>query len=220
MFVQIFSNEVGLNTSHMIDTFALGEQVRKDPKLTMKKKEEVKVHLNSLTARWDRVKDFLALRRERCETLFFSLFFFNSPLIFKSFSQSVSLVHILKENEIVNWQREEKYGKLWGGVAFLLFNCNLCLICAVIFVLRLEESSKRLQRDRKHKLQDWEERLNSIDTFLRKAERETDKFEPIGDDLETVRRQHEDFEVCASHDHDGSQCHSTYFEMTFCKVET
>lgn len=81
----------------MIDTFALGEQVRKDPKLTMKKKEEVKVHLNSLTARWDRVKDFLALRRERCENDFFSIFFFNSPLIFKSFSQSVSLVHILKE---------------------------------------------------------------------------------------------------------------------------
>ncbi|XP_015765376.1 PREDICTED: dystrophin-like [Acropora digitifera] len=120
---EIFSSEVDLNTSHMIDTFALGEQVRKDPKLTMKKKEEVKVHLNSLTARWDRVKDFLALRRER-----------------------------------------------------------------------LEESSKRLQRDRKNKLHDWEERLNSIDTFLRKAERETDKFEPIGDDLETVRRQHEDFE--------------------------
>lgn len=98
-------------------------------------------------------------------------------------------------------ERGEKYGKLWGGVAFLLFNYRLCLICAVIFVLRLEESSKRLQRDRKHKLHDWEERLNSIDTFLRKAERETDKFEPIGDDLETVRRQNEDFEVCASHDH-------------------
>lgn len=49
----------------MIDTFALGEQVRKDPKLTIKKKEEVKVHLNSLTARWDRVKDFLSLRNER-----------------------------------------------------------------------------------------------------------------------------------------------------------
>ncbi|XP_067048762.1 dystrophin-like isoform X1 [Acropora muricata] len=124
---EIFSSEVDLNTSHMIDTFALGEQVRKDPKLTMKKKEEVKVHLNSLTARWERVKDFLALRRER-----------------------------------------------------------------------LEESSKRLQRDRKHKLHDWEERLNSIDTFLRKAERETDKFEPIGDDLETVRRQNEDFEHSTS----------------------
>ena len=53
----------------MIDTFALGEQVRKDPKLTMKKKEEVKVHLNSLTARWDRVKDFLALRNERFENI-------------------------------------------------------------------------------------------------------------------------------------------------------
>lgn len=49
----------------MIDTFALGEQVRRDPKLTIKKKEEVNVHLNSLTARWDRVKDFLALRNER-----------------------------------------------------------------------------------------------------------------------------------------------------------
>ena len=49
----------------MIDTFALGEQVRKDAKLTIKKKEEVKVHLNSLTARWDRVKDFLSLRNER-----------------------------------------------------------------------------------------------------------------------------------------------------------
>ncbi|XP_068690393.1 utrophin-like [Montipora foliosa] len=120
---EIFSNEVDLNTSHMIDTFALGEQVRKDPKLTMKKKEEVKVHLNSLTARWDRVKDFLALRNER-----------------------------------------------------------------------IDEASKRLQRERRSKLHDWEEQLNSIDSFLRKAERETERLEPIGDDLETVRQQHEDFE--------------------------
>jgi len=52
----------------MIDTFALGEQVKKDPKLTLKKKEEVKEHLNALTARWDRVKDFLALRNERYAT--------------------------------------------------------------------------------------------------------------------------------------------------------
>ena len=34
-----------------------------------------------------------------------------------------------------------------------------------------------------------------MDSFLRKAERETERLEPIGDDLETVRRQHEDFEV-------------------------
>lgn len=69
----------------MIDTFALGEQVRKDPKLTMKKKEEVKVHLNSLTARWDRVKDFLALRRERCENAFFFFFFFQFTIDFQMF---------------------------------------------------------------------------------------------------------------------------------------
>lgn len=191
----------------MIDTFALGEQVRKDPKLTMKKKEEVKVHLNSLTARWDRVKDFLTLRRERYENGFF-LFYFNPPLIFKSFSHSVSSPHI-KRREIMRRS------------CFPSFQSQaICLICAVVFLLRLEESSKRLQRDRRHKLQDWEERLNSIDTFLRKAERETEKLEPIGDDLETVRRQHEDFEVCAGHDHDGSQCHTTYFGLIFCKVET
>lgn len=86
-------------------------------------------------------------------------------------------------------------------LSFFLTAGFVLFVLLYLFLLRLEESSKRLQRDRKHKLHDWEERLNSIDTFLRKAERETDKFEPIGDDLETVRRQHEDFEVCASHDH-------------------
>jgi len=49
----------------MIDTIALGEKVRKDPKLTQKRKDEVDEHLDSLTARWDRVKDFMALRKER-----------------------------------------------------------------------------------------------------------------------------------------------------------
>ena len=68
-YLQIFSNEVELNTSQMIDTFALGENVRKDPKLTKKRKDEVDEHLNSLTARWDRVKDFVALRKERCAKL-------------------------------------------------------------------------------------------------------------------------------------------------------
>ena len=95
--MQIFSSEVDLNTSHMIDTFALGEQVRKDPKLTMKKKEEVKVHLNSLTARWERVKDFLALRRERCETLFFP-FFFQFTIDFQTFQPvSQSSPHIKRK---------------------------------------------------------------------------------------------------------------------------
>ena len=50
----------------MIDTIALGEKVRKDPTLTKKRKDEVDEHLDSLTARWDRVKDFMALRKERC----------------------------------------------------------------------------------------------------------------------------------------------------------
>jgi len=50
----------------MIDTIALGEKVRKDPKLTQKRKDEVDEHLDSLTARWDRVRDFMALRKERC----------------------------------------------------------------------------------------------------------------------------------------------------------
>lgn len=54
-----------LNTPQMIDTIALGEKVRKDPKLTQKRKDEVDEHLDSLTARWDRVKDFMALRKER-----------------------------------------------------------------------------------------------------------------------------------------------------------
>ena len=49
----------------MLDTFALGEQVKKDPKVTLKKKEEVNEHYNSLAARWDRIKDFIALRNER-----------------------------------------------------------------------------------------------------------------------------------------------------------
>ena len=61
--------------------------------------------------------------------------------------------------------------------------------------LRLDEASKRMQRDRRNKLDDWEERLNYFDSFLRKAERETERLEPIGDDLETVRRQNEDFQV-------------------------
>lgn len=50
----------------MIDTITLGEKVRKDPKLTKKSKDEVDEHLDSLSARWDRVKDFMALRKERC----------------------------------------------------------------------------------------------------------------------------------------------------------
>ena len=52
----------------MLDTFALGEQVKKDPKVTLKKKEEVNEHYNSLAARWDRIKDFIALRNERYTT--------------------------------------------------------------------------------------------------------------------------------------------------------
>ena len=52
-----------------------------------------------------------------------------------------------------------------------------------------------MQREKKDKLHEWEERLNSFDSFLRKAERETERLEPIGDDLETVKRQNEDFEV-------------------------
>ena len=50
----------------MIDSIALGEKVRRDPKITKKRKDEVDEHLDSLTARWDRVKDFMALRKERC----------------------------------------------------------------------------------------------------------------------------------------------------------
>ena len=57
------------------------------------------------------------------------------------------------------------------------------------------EASKRLQRERRDKIHEWEERLSSFDSFLRKAERETERLEPIGDDLETVKRQNEDFEV-------------------------
>lgn len=53
----------------MLDTFALGEQVKKDPKVTLKKKEEVNEHYNSLAARWDRIKDFIALRNERYANL-------------------------------------------------------------------------------------------------------------------------------------------------------
>jgi len=60
---------------------------------------------------------------------------------------------------------------------------------------RLGEASKRLQRERRDKLHEWEERLSSFDSFLRKAERETERLEPIGDDLDTVKRQNEDFEV-------------------------
>lgn len=65
LILQIFCNEADLNTPQMIDTFSLGEKVRTDPKLTKKRKDEVDEHLNSLTARWDRVKDFMALRKER-----------------------------------------------------------------------------------------------------------------------------------------------------------
>lgn len=61
-----------LNTPQIIDTIALGEKVRKDPKLTKKRKDEVDEHLNSLTARWDRVKDFVALRKERCVKLMYA----------------------------------------------------------------------------------------------------------------------------------------------------
>lgn len=57
-----------LNTTQMLDTLALGEKVKKDPKLTQKRKDEVVEHLNSLTARWDRIKDFVALRKERYAT--------------------------------------------------------------------------------------------------------------------------------------------------------
>ena len=52
-----------------------------------------------------------------------------------------------------------------------------------------------MQRERRDKLDEWEERLSSFDSFLRKAERETERLETIGDDLETVQRQNEDFEV-------------------------
>ena len=69
------------------------------------------------------------------------------------------------------------------------------VICPVFPFSRIEEASKRLQRERRNKLHDWEERLASVDSFLRKAERETERLEPVGDDLETVRRQNEEFEV-------------------------
>ena len=72
---------------------------------------------------------------------------------------------------------------------------NALNLAVCLFFLRLDEASKRLQRERRHKLHDWEERLTSVDSFLRKAERETERLEPVGDDLETVRRQHDDFEV-------------------------
>lgn len=52
-----------------------------------------------------------------------------------------------------------------------------------------------MQREKNDKLHEWEERLSSFDSFLRKAERDIERLEPIGDDLETVKRQNEDFEV-------------------------
>ena len=72
-----------------------------------------------------------------------------------------------------------------------IFDGAVCLLNR-----RLDEASKRLQRERRVKLHDWEERLNSVDSFLRKTERENERLEPVGDDLETVRRQLDDFEVC------------------------
>ncbi|KAJ7339576.1 hypothetical protein OS493_005979 [Desmophyllum pertusum] len=66
--------------------------------------------------------------------------------------------------------------------------------------MHLTKSSKRLQRERRDKLHDWEERQHNFDSSLRKAERETERIEPIGDDLETVRRQYEDFQT------NGIQC--------------
>lgn len=52
-----------------------------------------------------------------------------------------------------------------------------------------------MQRDRRKKLDEWEEKVNHFDSFLRKAERETERLEPIADDLETVQRQYDDFQV-------------------------
>lgn len=68
-------------------------------------------------------------------------------------------------------------------------------IFSTIFSLRLDEASKRMQRDRRKKLDEWEEKVNHFDSFLRKAERETERLEPIADDLETVQRQYDDFQV-------------------------
>ena len=81
-----------------------------------------------------------------------------------------------------------------GKPSFYLFLHNSEFSYFLLYT-RLGEASKRLQRERRDKLHDWEERLSSFDSFLRKAERETERLEPIGDDLMTVKQQNEDFEV-------------------------
>ena len=86
-----------MNTSHMIDTFALGEQVRKDPKLTIKKKEEVNEHFNSLVARWDRVKDFIALRNERYATPLGGSYHFKPFATFSRINKWVTLSVVLRQ---------------------------------------------------------------------------------------------------------------------------
>lgn len=76
----------------------------------------------------------------------------------------------------------------------MLFLLNLAYSYFLLYP-RVSEASKRLQRERRDKLHDWEERLSNFDSFLRKAERETERLEPVGDDFETVKRQNEDFQV-------------------------
>lgn len=72
---------------------------------------------------------------------------------------------------------------------------RLAIFLPFSLYLRLDEASKRMQRDRRKKLDEWEEKVNHFDSFLRKAERETERLEPIADDLETVQRQYDDFQV-------------------------
>ncbi|XP_020912247.1 dystrophin isoform X2 [Exaiptasia diaphana] len=63
----VFANHVELNETQIQDTFDLGESIVNDTKNAKSKRDGVQGQLNLLTSRWDRIKDFVDLRKARLE---------------------------------------------------------------------------------------------------------------------------------------------------------
>ncbi|XP_048577507.1 dystrophin isoform X2 [Nematostella vectensis] len=63
----VFANQVDVNESQLKDTFKLGEDIRRDSKYSKAKRDSVHGQLNLLLSRWDRIKDFVDLRKGRLE---------------------------------------------------------------------------------------------------------------------------------------------------------
>ena len=63
--LQEFERDVDEHAPQMSDTFSLGESIIDDDKVPEDKREEINGELNLLVNRWDRIKDFAALQKNR-----------------------------------------------------------------------------------------------------------------------------------------------------------